>query len=217
MLSSTGLEALKALSSNLFGSIDEEALTLPEGETFSEEQLRALKASVDTLRSAASAGFKESESRLKEAVRLLEEDGERRTKAFASILFDLFGVRDRAAFLAEFQSFAQGIVAADALVNTAFIDAERALDKVTRLQARVQEVETSVAGLFNHVTNGAQKTANIIKALSTRFNGELTALDARISTLDLASPGSSDPLDSLMSSSGLPPPQGQVFLAGYHH
>ena len=60
MLSALGLEALKTLSSNLFGSIDEDALMVQEGESLSEEQLRALKTSVDTLREAASASFKES-------------------------------------------------------------------------------------------------------------------------------------------------------------
>jgi TolA-binding protein len=217
MLSALGLEALKTLSSNLFGSIDEDALMVQEGESLSEEQLRALKTSVDTLREAASAGFKESESRLQEAVRLLEEDGDRRTKAFISILHDLFGTRNRDAFLAESQSFAHGIVEADATANAASFDASQACDDVAKLQAKIKEMETSVSGVFNHIAQGAKKTGDVIKAFANRFNAELSVLSARVTSLNVAAPGPSDPLDAMLSTTGVPPPQGQLYLAGYHH
>jgi hypothetical protein len=56
--------------------------------------MRALKASVESLLMAVPAGFNEGEERLKEAVRLLEEDGDCRFKSFQTLLFDLFGGRN---------------------------------------------------------------------------------------------------------------------------
>lgn len=89
MLSSSGMEALKLLLpvSNLFG-------TLEEQKGSGEADVGHLKAMVETLLKVVPAGLEEGEERLKEVVRLLEEDGDRRSKAFQALLFDLFGGRD---------------------------------------------------------------------------------------------------------------------------
>jgi hypothetical protein len=132
MLSSGGIEALKFFLpvNNLFGSTEDEELS-----TQGEDQIADLKASVESLLKAVPAGFNEGEVRLKEAVRLLEEDGERKAKSIQALLFDLFGGREQDSFLAEFGLFAKGIGSADATADAALLDADRTVADMAEFKA----------------------------------------------------------------------------------
>lgn len=223
MLSGSGLEAIKAILpvSNLFVKIDED----------DDSDAPALKSStptvadsVETLLRVVPEGLKELETKLKESVRLLEEDGDRRSKAYLELLTDLFGGRDRQSFLAEFHSFARGITRADTNAESALLASEEAQNLSNELSEKCTALEKRAITLSELVHAGASKTESVVAALVTRFNNEISILSGRLSRAetDGRAPSSTPPVPPSLQNTSLPyldpnDSSNAPFLAGYHH
>jgi hypothetical protein len=202
MLSTSRFETLKALlpAVNLFGSSVKEEATTEEDLLEEGAPVPRMAASLDSLVQLIPDGFTEMEDRLKQAVKLLEDEMSRMAAEHTTLRDQVFGSVDFSAFVEEFESLASGVLKGEQGVTAAMSAANAALSSATSAEA---EVVTTA----NSLKSQTVKTARLVQMFVDRFNGEIKTLAQRINGAPAAI--TSVPAQGLESDSAL-------HFAGYH-
>jgi hypothetical protein len=206
MLSTSRFETLKSLLPvvDLFGSsVKEEA---SDEEAVQEEGAIVPRAStsLDTLVKLIPDGFTELEDRLRQAVKLLEDEMARMSVDHTTLWDQVFGSVDFSAFIEEFESLANGVLKSEQGVTAAVSAAGAA-------SARASSAESEALAASNAVTTQTAKTARLIQVFVERFNGEIGTLAQRIGSSTGVSSASPQPAPVQTQES-----PSTLHFAGYH-
>lgn len=167
MLSSSGLESLKALFpvAKLFADVKEEVYE--ESVEQSGGSIPGIISSIDSILQMIPDGLTEVDDKMKHAVKMLEDEMGRMAQEHTLLKDQIVGSVDLGAFVEEFGALAQVVLQVNQDVSTTQATAAAASKTADTAKSRA-----AAAAITAHTS----KSAKVIKAFVDRFNGELANL-----------------------------------------